>query len=151
MKTSKHILKKGKILKNWLVDFPQNILTQKNAYYELVIGDEKLTLLIDFNLTKTTDFTLSLPLIIGKQYDCTIDWGDNTSEILNSNNIDKITHTYTEKNNVNNPYKVKISGIFPGFNNYFYEKQYNKNAWEHLLAIEDWGITNIESLDYRIL
>ena len=124
----------------------------RNARQELIgdhgwffTGDEiDQTICTDLPFITTWTTTASDPTITiytnpTREYNYTIDWGDDTVE---SNVSGTISHTY---NNHNTPQTVKISGIFPQFyasgpgwlngTNYGYDYS---NAHQ-LSSIEQWG------------
>ena len=55
--------------------------------------------------------SITLPLVSGYSYNCTVDWGDGTSSFINSYNSANRTHTYS---NVGE-YVVSIKGICQGW------------------------------------
>ena len=96
----KKIIKFGKILDNWLVDFPQHLLTQKNNIYSIeTMGPLKLELNIPID-----NYTFTLPLISNSTHKFNIYWGDNTTENITAS--DKITHTYSNSGT----YTIEIFG-----------------------------------------
>lgn len=142
---SKKILKYGKINENWLEDFPQHIAVKPNAFYQLLIDSNDLTL--EFTFNDNDDLTVDLPLLQGYEYDCNIEWGDgSTTEVKTADDKNK-THIYL------NPgiYIVKIIGTCSTFNNYEYEIAYGKNAWNNLTAILSWRRYKYFIIKWRIL
>ena len=69
---------------------------------------------------------IKLPLLSGGNYDFTVDWGDGTTETVNSD-ADKI-HTYASAGEKT----IKIAGTFEGL--YFYNQDDTK-----ILDISQWG------------
>lgn len=129
----KNILKVGKILENWLEDFPQHITVNPQSYYQLIIDNSDLTL--EFTLpSNIDDLTIDLPFLQNYNYNCIIQWGDGESSRVTSAIDKNKTHTYL----VPGVYQVRIIGNCQTFNNYEYELANGKNAWEYLTAIITW-------------
>ena len=72
---------------------------------------------------------LPLPNLSGSIYKFTVDWGDNTSNIITSYNQAEITHTYT----IEGLYTLKITGVCVGFG---FNNQEDKLK---LKNISSWG------------
>jgi surface protein len=72
---------------------------------------------------------ITLPLIMGGNYDFIVDWGDGTTNIITSYNQPEITHTYLS----GGTYEVKIMGTIEGWSfNYGY-------ASDKIINILEWG------------
>lgn len=133
MTTSKHILKIGRIRENWLEDFPQHISINPKSYYQLLIGNDDLTL--EFQLTDSNNLTIDLPLLQGYNYDCIVSWGDDEFSTISSAIDEGKKHTYLTPGT----YLVTIIGKCETLNNYEYEiANEGKNAWEYLTSIINW-------------
>lgn len=87
------------------------------------------------NSGSSSDLQIALPLIGGKSYDMTVDWGDGTtSDITSSSDSDK-THTYAEAGT----YTVKIEGTNGGI-------KFNDGGDKlKILEISQWGTFDISS------
>jgi len=72
---------------------------------------------------------LPLPNLSGSIYNFTVDWGDNTSNIITSYNQAEITHTYT----IEGVYTLEITGVCVGFG---FDNQEDKLK---LKSISSWG------------
>jgi surface protein len=87
------------------------------------------------NAGTSTSTQISLPLITGKTYDMTVDWGDSTtSDITSASDADK-THTYI----VAGTYTVTITGTNGGI------KFDNGGDKLKLITITQWGSLNISA------
>lgn len=118
--------------------------------YSIEVNNGDLySFIFTLNIT-TNNYEFLLPLVyLDEQeypYNFTVDWGDRTSNTINSFNDQNKYHIYNK-----GIYTVKIVGDCWGFNN----KQYidsddynNKNCWECLTEINNWGILNLYLLDY---
>ena len=70
------------------------------------------------------------------KYDCTVNWGDDTTEQVTNENAKTTTHTYTNTGT----YTVTIEGI--------YESLYrNSSIQKALKKVEQWGATGLKSID----
>lgn len=132
----KKIIKSGKIQDNWLVDFPQHILTTKNKIYSVEVNNGFIFKLVIPNLNANYNFTL--PLATNYKHDFIINWGDNNVEHITGKNL--ISHTYQP----NKTYTVVINGNCRGF--YAYSESIN--YWQYLTDIISWGSTNLIYLNY---
>jgi len=150
----KKIIKYGNIQDNYLVDFPQHILTTEQNMYSLEIGNGFTFILnIPENIS---NYIFCLPLVnvdsTQYKYDFVVDWGDGTTnKITNITDINK-SHIYVS----GGIYTVSIVGNCYGFNNKsYYEKHIDgisgHNYWEYLTDIVNWGNSNLSLLNYRIL
>jgi surface protein len=76
---------------------------------------------------------ITLPLVNGGTYNCTVDWGDTQQSEITSWDDSDATHTYTTPGT----YKVTITGIIRGF-------QFN-NGGDRLkiVNISQWGVLNL--------
>ncbi len=91
-------------------------MSRKKFFWSSILNDIQLRGFVTEWETTTSNETITLPLTNNGTYDCTVDWGDSSSEsIINSYNDSNRIHTYT------NPgiYQVEIKGECPGwsFNN----------------------------------
>jgi hypothetical protein len=132
------LLYKGKIHRNWLKNFPGNVLTSNKTNIELIIGSASM--LFEF-VVPVNSATVSIPIVeisTNKdwKYDFTINWGDGTEETVTS--FKHVTHTYTTPGT----YYVNISGNFYGFDNS------TGNGWKYLKRIISWGFYPIFYLDH---
>ncbi|MCG8570157.1 MAG: BspA family leucine-rich repeat surface protein [Spirochaetes bacterium] len=83
----------------------------------------------------SADNQITLPLVSGWPYHCTVDWGDGTdSEITSSSDPDK-THTYSDPG----IYKVAITGVL---NSWAFDDAGDE---EKLLEIQNWGAFRFQS------
>jgi hypothetical protein len=140
------ILYIGNIHRNWLKNFPGNVLIRNYKDIELIIGSSKLVL--EFNIPNG-NYTLTLPIVkininSDWKYDFSVDWGDRTTSIHTSEI--NVTHTYSTPGT----YKVSIAGDFFGFNNENNYLSATNNPWEYLTRIITWGCSKIWFLNYRI-
>ena len=79
---------------------------------------------------KPAELKIRLPLVDTGNYDFIVDWGDGTSNTINSWNSPQKTHTYPS----NNVYTVTITGTIDGWS-FDFDGQYARN----LLTVEKWG------------
>jgi hypothetical protein len=87
--------------------------------------------------TSNTEFTVGTSLLF--TYNCTVDWGDGSTDEINTYDDPKWSHTYSSAG----VYQIKISGKFGGF--------YSLNSLsfrEKLISIDNWGNTEIENFYY---
>lgn len=145
----KQLIKYGKIQDNYLVDFPQHVLTEQNNAYFIEINDN-----IGFKFKLSTipsNYTFCLPLAYVDpstyQYEFFIDWGDGSTNKIKSFDDKNKVHIYKESGT----YIVTIIGKCFGFNNKACFDKYQTNYWEYLTDIISWGSTDLFSLNYRIL
>jgi surface protein len=75
---------------------------------------------------------ITIPTVSSGTYDCTIFWGDGTSDSITTYNDAAWTHTYS----TSGTYTVRIQGTFTGF------KFNNAGDEEKLLNISQWGPFN---------
>lgn len=74
---------------------------------------------------------ITLPLVIGGNYDFIVDWGDGTQSLINTWDSPQTTHTYS---NLNTNYIVDISGTIEGWS-----FQSNPTSSRKLLNVLSWG------------
>ena len=140
------ILYTGNIHRNWLKNFPGNVLIRNYKDIELIIGSSKL--ILEFNIEED-NYELTLPIaeidtsVNGYSYNFSVNWGDKN--IIDYPSCEGVTHEFKSKG----IYKVSIVGDFFGFNN---EKNYKSetNPWKYLTKIITWGCCDIWFLNYRI-
>jgi hypothetical protein len=96
------------------------------------------------------EFTVTLPLaeyyidetnelnenILEYHYNFNIDWGDDTTSVVTKYNDSNATHTYKKTNS--NIFKIKIYGLFEGWN------IWNNIFSSFITKIEQWGDINIK-------
>lgn len=141
------ILYTGKIHRNWLKNFPGNVLIRNYKDIELIIGSSKL--ILEFNIEEE-NYVLTLPIVkindnSDWKYDFIVDWGDK-SKPEDYASFKDVSHKYTTPGT----YKVSIAGDFFGFNNENNYKSETGNPWKYLTRIITWGCCNIWFLNYRI-
>jgi hypothetical protein len=140
------ILYTGNIHRNWLKNFPGNVLIRNYKDIELVIGSSKL--ILEFNIEKE-NYELILPIAEIKKsdeyvYDFTVDWGDKNT--VHYTSFEDVAHKFESKGT----YKVSIAGDFFGFNNKNNYLSETTNPWKYLTRIITWGCCDIWFLNYRI-
>jgi surface protein len=80
----------------------------------------------------TTNTQFKLPFPSTGNYNCVVDWGDNTSDVITVWNQDEVTHTYASTGT----YTVTISGICRGW-------QFTGSGDRlKMINISQWGILN---------
>jgi hypothetical protein len=158
MKQSR-IIKYGKILKNYLVDYPQHILNNSDANYGIVIGTNELTLGFDFSevVETTNTFTIHLPIVPNSLNNFVIEWGDETETMYDGKSTE-FSHTYSNITSENSYIEIRFFGTVYGFNNKKYGIDLIKNkvefennicsAWDYLTKIVKWGNTILYSPEY---
>ena len=102
------ILYTGNIHRNWLKNFPGNVLIRNYKDIELIIGSSKL--ILEFNIEEE-NYVLTLPIAEIKKsdeyiYDFTVDWGDKNP--VHYTSFEGVEHTFESKGT----YKVSIAGYF---------------------------------------
>ena len=84
------------------------------------------------NTGTSSDTQFTVPTVSGGTYDCTIYWGDNTSDDITTWDDAAWTHTYSSSGT----YTVHIAGTLKGL------KFNNAGDEEKLLTIDKWGPFN---------
>jgi surface protein len=74
-----------------------------------------------------------LPLTTSTGLNCTVDWGDGTSDTITSHTAAETTHTYT----IAGIYTIRITGLLPGW------RFGNSGDRLKFLNVNKWGILNI--------
>lgn len=136
------IIQTGKIIENYLVNFPAYLHKESNSIYKLLIDNDKCILKFKFS---KNNICLKIPFIFDKPYnyyDFNIDWGDGNYEYFPclEENITQmiIKHTYELKGE----YIVIIQGKYPNLNSN--QKNFN-NFKNNLTDIINLG-NNFDSL-----
>lgn len=85
------------------------------------------------------DSLITFTLDTNRQYNCIIDWGDNSdlTMIFNKSDYDRAQHKYA----ATATYRIKILGIFPQLN-------IQENNKPYLYQIIQWGNVSFETLNY---
>ena len=152
------IIKYGKIQDHYLVDFPQHILLEKNNMYSVEINGGGFTFRLS-NVPANYEFRLPLANVNQNdyQYNFTISWGDGSQiDEIKSFDDEHNSHIYAKSGTYNviifdKDFSFNNNAACYGFNNKACFDSYNKNYWEYLTDILDWGNIDLFSLNYRIL
>ncbi|NUJ98366.1 BspA family leucine-rich repeat surface protein, partial [Candidatus Gracilibacteria bacterium] len=81
---------------------------------------------------------VNLPLIPSGNYNFTVDWGDGTSDTINSWNQEEKNHTYSSEGT----YTIEISGTIEGF------AFFNGGDKDKIINISSWGPLNLGNSGY---
>ena len=76
----------------------------------------------------------TLPTVDGGEYDFTVEWGDGSSNTINSWNQSEITHTYAS----DGVYEIQITGLFKGVN-FHRSEATGKMDCRKLIETKSWG------------
>lgn len=93
-----------------------------------------------FQVTVSNNEIITLPFVevLGVDFDCIVEWGDdNSNTILSHNDINRI-HTYTTEGT----YDISISGICPGF------RVNNASIRNNIVSIIQFGTVGFRFLDF---
>lgn len=86
--------------------------------------------------TSNTEFKVATRSLY--TYDCIVDWGDGSTDAINTYDDQKWSHTYSSAG----IYQIKISGKFGGF------YSFNSLSFrEKLISIDNWGDTEIQDFN----
>lgn len=97
------IINQGKIIDNYLVNFPQFINKEKNSIYKLVIGEQITVFVIDLtNIDGNGNISIQLPyedFTVENSHNVFISWGDEGQDsILREEKITgQIVHEYKQR------------------------------------------------------
>jgi hypothetical protein len=113
-----------------------NKLIKLNGGFLKTSIETRFIITVDTTKIGSASDTFILPTT-GLGYDCSIDWGDNTSS-NHTGAPGNITHVYT----MSGTYQIKISGTFP--------RIYFNNTGDRLklMSIDNWGIGAWSSLSF---
>lgn len=138
--TNRTVIKEGKIIDNYLVNFPQYLDKKDNSIYKLVINNSNSLI---FNLNISNIKYISIPLTNNNNknqelYQFSIDWGDGSYEQYF--NQQQCCHKYSSSG----IYKIIIRGYYPNINTIW--KKPTKDFRNFLINIEQLG--ELTELDY---
>lgn len=81
--------------------------TTSNDYIEPSAPDPRFIFTVDTTLA-SPDTDITIGTISSVTYNCIVDWGDGSSDTINSYNDSRWTHSY----DIGGQYQIKISGLF---------------------------------------
>ena len=111
-----------------------------NIRFNIVDGGENLNMSILTFKTTTGNEPIKLPLEATGNYNFTVDWGDNTSDVIISYDQSEVNHYYENAG----LHDIYISGMLEGFN--FYHG-FN-NSKDKIIDVKQWGNLKLRTINY---
>ena len=110
-----NLVKKGNLIDNYLVNFPQFINKEKNSIYKLVVGQNLTCFTVKF---ENNISPIKIPLLPFKEdQECYIFWGDGEKSKSDEPNF--LEHTYSKRGIYDITIIGNTSNFFSTFHQYY--------------------------------